>query len=196
MALRNIVFLLLLFGCSESQQPIKKTTIKDCENEGYINVQEWRKEILYLDSVKYNNEPFLKNSLDYYQKIFGDEIENYSITYEDISLYGNGQEQKNRHVFNGALVDQVGKEAIINTLDFSKIDGHLVAGELILKEGTNVSEIFNAYPRSCRLIPSNGNLWSGFIELKVHQSGLDFRRIFLIFQREKLRKLKIVNLGH
>ena len=99
MALRNIVFLLLLFGCSESQQPIKKTAIKDCENEGYINVQEWRKEILHLDSVKYNNEPFLKNSLDYYEKIFGDEIENYSITYEDIVLYGNGQEQKNRHVF-------------------------------------------------------------------------------------------------
>lgn len=185
--------MLIIVGCSESKIEVKKTDSIDCENEGYINVQEWRKEILSLDSVKFKDEPFLKNTLEYYQKIFGNPIESYNITHEDIGIYSDKQSQKIRHVFDGITIDQIGNQAIVNTLDLEILNGYLDIGDLALKAGTSVTEICKKYPRSCRLISSNGNLWSGFIELRVHHSGLDFRRIFLIFQKEKLKMIKIVN---
>jgi hypothetical protein len=187
--------ILCFIGCeNKSNQNVQKVEIS-CEDKGYINVQEWRKESLFIDSVTFNGENFLLNTISYYRKIFGREIDKYEIASEAIGIHGNIGEKKIRYIFKGAIVDQVGNKSIINTLDFTESNVHLDTNGIRIMGGTKVEVICEIFPRSCRLIPSNGNLWSGFIELRVSNSGLDFRRVFLIFQNEKLRKLKIVNLG-
>lgn len=195
MRIVQLLVFVLLAGCADKKSEVAQNSQIDCEDNGYVNVQEWRKEVLDIDSVKHNGDSFLLNSLSYYRNIFGKETDSYDIADEDVAIFGDKGESKTRYIFNGAIVDQVGDKAIINTLDFSTLDLELHAFGLVLKNGAKVIDVCELYPRSCRLIPSNGNQWSGFIELKVHNSGLDFRRLFLIYQKEKLKKIKIANFG-
>ena len=190
-----VVLILAFLGCDSPSAPEIIYRSIDCEDSGFVNVQEWRKEILHIDSISINGAIPLISSLESFEKVFGEVKTKYPINDEDIALYNNQDYGAIRIVFNGVIVDESNDKAIINTIDFRNTPISLVSPEITLKKDTPVSEVCKTFPRSCRLIPSNGNLWSGFIELKLHQSGLDFRRIFLIFQGEKLVKIKIVNIS-
>ncbi|MEM9546553.1 MAG: hypothetical protein AAGA77_11310 [Bacteroidota bacterium] len=184
----------LILGCiSEPKEIIKYRNI-DCEDNGFVNVVEWRKEVFHIDSIAINGETPLIGDLSSFEKVLGEIKYQYSINDEDVAIYLNKGDEVVRNIFDGAVVDASKSNAIINTIDFRNTSLSMVHPEITLKNGTPVSEVCKIFPRSCRLIPSNGNLWSGFIELKLHQSGLDFRRIFLIFKSEKLVKVKIVNI--
>lgn len=192
--MRNIILILLLLfiGCNQTSNEVTNFPKPDCEAMGFVNVQRWRAEILSIDSMTVNGYLPLISTIDNYTKELGAVRKVYGIQEEDIALYGNRSDEKKRYVFNGALVDTWGNQAIINALDFRLNDIEIVHPRIILKKGMSVAELCKLFPASCRLIPSNGNQWSGFIELKLSSSGFDFRRAILIFQREKLIKFKII----
>lgn len=186
-----------MISCSCRQMTEVKTKYKeiDCEEQGFLNVKEWRNEIFNLDSLRLSGNTPLVGTLDDFEKLFGGYLSSYPIPHEELALFGGGDEIKTRYIFNGAVVDRWGDQAIINTVDLRANNVEIGHPKIFLKGGMSPVEICKLFPRSCRLIPMNGNAWSGYIELRVHPSGLDFRRIFLIFQGEKLIKFKITNLG-
>lgn len=189
------VLILAFLGCDSPSTPEIIYRSIDCEDSGFVNVQEWRKEILHVDSISINGKVPLINSLSVFTDVFGSIEFKYPVQSEEVAIYNVEASEMVRNIFKGAIVDGSNEKSIVNTIDFRNTSISLVHPEITLKNGTPVSEVCKVFPRSCRLIPSNGNLWSGFIELKLHQSGLDFRRIFLIFQGEKLVKVRIINVS-
>ncbi len=188
----KLILYLLFVGCYNLEST-KKVVINDCEN--FVDTKKWRMETLYIDSVKLHNEIFLYNSLEYYQNIFGKALNKYNINNEDICFYTSNEFNKVRYIFDGLVLDEIDNKAIVNTLNFSKFNDTLYFNALSLSYNTSVKDVCMVFPESCKLISMDGNLWSGFIELKITQLGLDSRRVFLIFRGEKLIKLKIINLG-
>ena len=189
----SLILVLVLIGCNDTPNEVIKYQTTDCEDQGFVNVQEWRKEVLAIDSMTINGTLPIISTIERYERELGESYSSYSVISEDISLYGKDPDAKDRYLFKNVIVDKWHEESIVNMIDFRGSDITVFHPRIILKEGTPVRDVCNLYPRSCRLIPSNGNQWSGFIELKASRAGLDFRRVFLIFQREKLIKLRIIN---
>lgn len=189
----SLILVMALIGCNDTPEELVRYQATDCEDQGFVNVQEWRKEVLEIDSMTINGNLPLISTIEAYNRELGKAHARYSVTAEDISLYGENPNWKDRYIFEKVIVDTWSDEAIVNTIDFRESDIKVMHPKIVLKEGTPVHEVCTLFPRSCRLISSNGNQWSGFIELRASRSGLDFRRVFLIFRREKLIKLRIIN---
>jgi len=192
----GLMFLVtFMIGCDQMPDEVINHPKIDCELIGFVNVQRWRTEVLSIDSMMIDGEFPLKSTIDNYKMKLGKVQENYRIQKEDVALYGDISDRKNRYVFKGALVDTWGDRAIINTLDFKLNNIEIVHPRITLRKGMPVAELSKLFPASSRLIQSNGNSWSGFIVLNSSLSSFDFTRIILIFQTEELVKIKIVDFG-
>jgi hypothetical protein len=186
------IVILFSFGCKNKPNVVYEVKNLTCEESGCFDVQKWRNEILFLDSIRINNEIPLLCTISEYRGFFGKELNSYEIDYEDIALSRNVNKVPKRFIFKGAIVDQLGSSAILNTIDLTINPIKLFTPNLVLQKGTKISEVASLYPNSCRLILMNGFIWSGYVELKTHSSGYDFRRVVLIFKKEKLVKIKII----
>lgn len=189
------IFLFTFIGCDQKSNEVISHPQIDCEFMGFVNVQHWRKEVLSIDSMMINGEFPLISTIDNYKKKLGKVQRIYSIQEEDVAVYDELSDLKTRYVFQGALIDTWGDQAIINSLDFKLNNIEIVHPRIILRRGMPVTELSKLFPASSRLIQSNGNSWSGFIVLNSSPSSFDFNRIILIFQTEKLVKIKIANFG-
>lgn len=188
------IAVLISFGCKNKPNVVYKNKNLTCEESGCFDVQKWRNEILLIDSIRINNEIPIFSTISTYKGIFGKELNRYKIEYEDITLSRNVNKiVPTRFIFKGAIVDQLGNDAILNTLDLTINPIKIYTPNLVLQRDTKISEVATLYPNSCRLILMNGFVWSGYVELKTHSSGYDFRRVVLIFNQEKLVKIKIIN---
>jgi hypothetical protein len=194
---RSVLFFIaitLLLKCNIPKDDVSLAKEIDCEEIGFVNVSDWRKEIMFIDSLKLNGKYNVINEIEVFAKVLGKPLREYVID-EEISIYSKSETEKKRVIYKDIVIDRIGKKAIINTIDLRQNAYYITSPKITLRGGMPVSEVCQIYPRSCRLIQTGGNVWTGYIELRGHDSGIDMRRIFLVFYGEKLVKFKILDLS-
>lgn len=186
------ITVIIIISCKNEPKVVFIDYKLNCEESGCFDVQHWRKELILIDSIKINNTIPLISSFLEYKLLFGPLLESYLIENEDIALYDGQSKMKNRHIFKGMVVDQLGNNAIINSVDLRVNPIKLYTKNIVLQKGTKISEVSKFFPNSTRLMNVNEMSGSGYVELKTHMSGYDTRRIVLIFRKDELIKIKII----
>jgi len=157
-----------------------------------LNIDDWRREILDVDSVLINGAIPIITTKENIFKILGPPKNRTKISSNSgflPYLKTDSLSKAYRIYYGETFFDEIENVAILNTLDFRSTNVQLVHPLITLKGGLTVIELSKIFPESCKLITLSGNSWSGHIELHTSNKGLDPRRWFLIFQNEQLVKI-------
>lgn len=199
----NKIFLLAVsmssfFSCIQEGSDAESTSSGPLELScyGMVDVKKWQKEILYIDSVLIDGYLPVQTNKASILKKFG--LPNRTIQVAerfDFMPCAAKNTQFIRLFYGRTIFDLIESHAIVRAIDFSSTDIKLIHKGTVLSKGTNIRNIVNVFPESCKLIVMSGNAWSGYIELKASDKSLDPRRWILIFQNEELVKIMLCQFG-
>lgn len=190
-----LLFLILMMGwsCRESPSATKKK-MEQSFYEGKVNVKKWQDEILDVDSLKIDGDISFMSNKNILFNHFGkpDRVNEIGRNIGYLSYIANDSAMVANEIFYGRTIfESIGDIVVPRIIDFESTNVNIIHPKINLRKGLDVGEVCKIYPESCKLILMGGNLWSGHIELRASNSGLDPRRVFLIFRNEKLVKVAI-----
>lgn len=188
-------FLVSMIGwsCRESPSATEKGEERNiCE--GKVDIRKWRNEILDVDSLKIDGDIGFVSDKSILFSHFGkpDRVNEIGRNLGYLPYLTKDPSMVANEIFyGGTIFESIGDIVVPRIIDFESTNVNIVHPKINLRKGLDVGEVCKIYPESCKLILMGGNLWSGHIELRASNSGLDPRRVFLIFRNEKLVKVAI-----
>lgn len=198
--MKNLIVLIILLGIvfSCKRKDSSKGQVVNKKNEMLrpsMDIFNWRKEILYIDSLKINDAIPIKCSkselIDYFglpNEVIETEYSNYFARYLSRKRVLNGYSL----IYDNIVFDEIEGNILLQTINFNHdTDIVLSHPKIELSKHTNIGDLNRVFPESCKLTVVSGNTWSGHIILKVDDNNLDPRRWVLVFRSEQLVKITL-----
>lgn len=188
-----LFFALIHFSCeSKQKEPIGSTPLNPCY--GMVNLENWKDEILDIDSILINGKLPFTSKIDTYHNFFGKPDFKASIPATEGFLNfinPDSLEYGERYYFGQSNFDAVGGIAVIHKLQFNDRVKFLSHPVITLTKDTNIRDLMKLFPESCKLIANPGNGYVGVIILRASRFDLDPRRVVLAFNSEWLDYIEI-----
>jgi hypothetical protein len=194
-----LLFILASTGC-QPDTPSKSEVAQDYDPcHGMVDIKKWQAEILDIDSIFIDGTTSVMLNVSELVAKFGPPRQTLRIDrkagFLPYMTRDTAEDKAFSLFFGDTVFDRIGDSVIVNVIDFRSTNVSMAHPKLSLRRGLHVKEVCDVFPESCKLVVMSGNTWSGHIELRASEKGLDPRRWFLVFQNEELIKLDLHTLS-
>jgi hypothetical protein len=197
--MRTLFFLILIVlvgSCDKQRNASNHEVTNSTKPSSYysnIDINKWNNEYWHIDSVLMGGKvPLITDTATLFQFLGKPEkILPISISRNNCWFLGKGKPvNANYLIYGNTIFEQMGKDVIVNTIDFESTPMELLSSKINIKIGLQPIDIQKAFPESGRLLGRSGNLWTGNIMVSAIEPHGGIHDVwFFIFIREKLRRV-------